>query len=82
MDIVKVRVGIFHVNNEETITTMSISFWFLMVKFEMVSNKISLHLSKRKLLLEILKVEVSNDNNRSKGLDKQRHIQNPMRHLG
>ena len=78
----KVDASIFNVNNEETITTMSIPFWFLMLKFKMVSNIILLQLSKRKLLLETLKVEASIDNNRSKCLDKQRHIQNPMRHLG
>ena len=82
MEKVKVRVSMFHVNNEETITTMSTRFWFLMVKFELVSNVILLHLLKRKLLLAILKVEVLNDNNRNKDLDKQRHIQNLMRHLG
>ena len=82
MEIVKIRVSMFHVNNKETTTTMSTSFLFLMVKFERVSNIILLHLLKRKLPLEILKVEGSIDNNRNKGLDKQRYILNPMRHLG
>ena len=82
MEIVKVDASIFNVNNEETITTMSIPFWFLMPKFKMVSNIILLHISKKKLLLETLKVEASIGNNRNKCLDKQRHIQNSMRHLG
>ena len=82
MEIVKIRVSMFHVNNKETITTMSTPFWFLMVKFERVSNIILLHLLKRKLPLKILKVEGSIDNNRNKALDKQRYILNPMRHLG
>ena len=54
METVKTPVSMSQVNNIETILTLSMSFWFLMIKFEQVWNIILLNL-KKKFLLQILK---------------------------